>query len=106
MAIGDTKQLRNVNGIVEAQKLLDEGWVILAVCVMQDGTSQYAEYHLGHAAEVSVGVKVEQTNSERTTAALTDDAGHRLDRAAEVNMVVKVEKIRSKGIAAAILGKE
>ncbi|KPY81179.1 hypothetical protein RA263_26080 [Pseudomonas syringae pv. tagetis] len=47
MAIEDIKQLRTVNGQQQAQTLLDDGWVILAVCVMQDGTSQYAEYHLG-----------------------------------------------------------
>lgn len=47
MAIEDTKQLRTVNGITQAQELLDQGWVTLAVCVIQDGTSQYAEYHLG-----------------------------------------------------------
>ncbi|KPB29046.1 MULTISPECIES: hypothetical protein [Pseudomonas syringae group genomosp. 2] len=46
MAIEDIKQLRTVNGQQQAQTLLDDGWVILAVCVMQDGTSQYAEYHL------------------------------------------------------------
>lgn len=51
MAIEDVKQLRTVNGVTQAQKLLDEGWSILAVCVMQDGSSQYAEYHLGKAAE-------------------------------------------------------
>jgi hypothetical protein len=39
MAIEEVKQLRTVNGITQAQQLLDKGWVILAVCVMQDGTS-------------------------------------------------------------------
>lgn len=48
MAIEDIKQLRKVNGQPQAQELLDKGWVILAVCVCQDGASQYAEYHLGH----------------------------------------------------------
>lgn len=48
MAIEDIKQLQTVNGITQAQRLLDKGWVILAVCVMQDGSSQYAEYHLGY----------------------------------------------------------
>lgn len=47
MAIENVKQLRTVNGITQAQGLLDQGWIILAVCVMQDGSSQYAEYHLG-----------------------------------------------------------
>ncbi|CAG8866724.1 hypothetical protein [Pseudomonas fluorescens] len=51
MAIEDVKQLRTVNGVTQAQQLLDEGWSILAVCVIQDGNSQYAEYHLGKAAE-------------------------------------------------------
>ena len=40
MAIEDMKQLRTVNGVTQAQRLLDEGWSILAVCVMQDGNSQ------------------------------------------------------------------
>jgi len=52
MAIEDMKQLRTVNGVTQAQKLLDHGWSILAVCVIQDGSSQYAEYHLGKAAEL------------------------------------------------------
>lgn len=47
MAIDDVNELRQVNGQVQAQRLLDEGWILLAVCVMQDGSSQYAEYHLG-----------------------------------------------------------
>jgi hypothetical protein len=51
MAIEDIKQLRTVNGVTQAQGLLDQGWQILAVCVMQDGSSQYAEYHLGKPAE-------------------------------------------------------
>lgn len=51
MAIEDVKQLKTVNGITQAQRLLDQGWQILAVCVMQDGSSQYAEYHLGKAAD-------------------------------------------------------
>lgn len=54
MAIEDIKQLRTVNGITQAQQLLDQGWVILAVCVIQDGTSQYAEYHLGKAGAAPV----------------------------------------------------
>lgn len=54
MAIEDIKQLRTVNGITQAQQLLDQGWVILAVCVIQDGTSQYAEYHLGKTGAAPV----------------------------------------------------
>lgn len=54
MAIENIKQLRTVNGAHQAQKLLNEGWHILAVCVMQDGSSQYAEYHLGHDKPASV----------------------------------------------------
>ena len=57
MAIEDVKQLRTVNGATQAQRLLDQGWSILAVCVMQDGSSQYAEYHLGKAAEPEVKQK-------------------------------------------------
>ncbi|MGY2313533.1 hypothetical protein ACW9I6_02510 [Pseudomonas sp. SDO5522_S412] len=53
MAIEDIKQLRKVNGQTQAQELLDKGWVILAVCVCQDGADQYAEYHLGRAAEAA-----------------------------------------------------
>lgn len=56
MAIEEVKQLRTVNGITQAQQLLDKGWVILAVCVMQDGTSQYAEYHLGKAGDEPASV--------------------------------------------------
>ncbi|ULL07066.1 hypothetical protein JNO42_08645 [Pseudomonas putida] len=47
MAIEDFNELKQVNGQIQAQRLLDEGWRILAVCVNQDGGSQYAEYHLG-----------------------------------------------------------
>lgn len=43
MAIENVKQLKTVNGITQAQGLLDQGWIILAVCVMQDGSSQYAD---------------------------------------------------------------
>lgn len=50
MAIEDVKQLKIVNGQPQAQELLDEGWIILAVCVCQDGVNQYAEYHLGKPA--------------------------------------------------------
>lgn len=55
MAIENVKQLKKVNGQYQAQELLDKGWMILAACVCQDGSSQYAEYHLGHSAP-----KVEQ----------------------------------------------
>lgn len=50
MAIEDVKQLRIVNGQSQAQELLDTGWILLAVCVCQDGVNQYAEYHLGQPA--------------------------------------------------------
>lgn len=48
MKLEDVKQLKTVNGQNQAQRLLDEGWRILAVCVKQDSSDQYAEYHLGH----------------------------------------------------------
>lgn len=32
MAIENVKQLKTVNGITQAQGLLDQGWIILAVC--------------------------------------------------------------------------
>jgi hypothetical protein len=51
MSIEDVKQLKTVNGVTQAQGLLDKGWVILAVCVCQDGNSQYAEYHMGNTTE-------------------------------------------------------
>lgn len=51
MPIEDVKQLKTVNHQGPAQKWLDEGWTLLAVCVKQDGSDQYAEYHLGKAAE-------------------------------------------------------
>lgn len=54
MAIENMKQLRTVNGQIQAQQLLDEGWQILAVCVRQDGADQYAEYHLGHTRLPSI----------------------------------------------------
>lgn len=47
MTIEDVTELTKVNGQAQAQRLLDEGWRILAVCVKQDSTDQYAEYHLG-----------------------------------------------------------
>ena len=51
MAIEDVKQLKTVNHQGPAQALLNEGWILLAVCVCQDGVNQYAEYHLGKPAE-------------------------------------------------------
>jgi len=54
MAIEDIKQLTKVTNEGPAQRLLDEGWVLLAVCVCQDGANQYAEYHLGKPAEPEV----------------------------------------------------
>lgn len=50
MKLEDVKSLRTAHGQAQAQRLLTEGWQILAVCVRQDGADQYAEYHLGHAA--------------------------------------------------------
>lgn len=51
MPIEDVKQLKIVNGQSQAQELLDAGWIILAVCVCQEGVNQYAEYHMGKAAD-------------------------------------------------------
>ncbi|RMU21047.1 hypothetical protein [Pseudomonas savastanoi] len=48
MPIEDIKQLITKTHQGPAQKLLDDGWTLLAVCVKQDGADQYAEYHLGH----------------------------------------------------------
>lgn len=56
MAIEDVTELKQVNGQTQAQRLLDEGWRILAVCVIQDGSSQYAEYHLGRAKPLDTAV--------------------------------------------------
>lgn len=47
MAIEDVTELKVETGHTQAQRRLNEGWRILAVCVIQDGASQYAEYHLG-----------------------------------------------------------
>lgn len=55
--IGEITELRQVNGQTQAQRLLNEGWRILAVCVMQDGSSQYAEYHLGRSSPKSSSPK-------------------------------------------------
>jgi hypothetical protein len=60
MAIENIQELRTVNGVAQAQGLLDKGWQILAVCVMQDGSSQYAEYHMGRPKTV-----VDENNSLR-----------------------------------------
>ncbi|WP_054895557.1 MULTISPECIES: hypothetical protein [unclassified Pseudomonas] len=49
MKLEDVKSLRTVNHQSQAQRLVNEGWQILAVCVRQDGADQYAEYHLGNA---------------------------------------------------------
>lgn len=54
MAIEDVTELQQVNGQTQAQRLLDEGWRILAVCVIQDGSSQYAEYHLGRVKPAEI----------------------------------------------------
>ncbi|MGE8113814.1 hypothetical protein [Pseudomonas sp. NPDC086566] len=48
MKLEEVKHVCTVNGRSQAQRLLDEGWRILAVCVKQEGVDQYAEYHLGH----------------------------------------------------------
>lgn len=57
MALEDIKQLKTVNGQPEAQELLDAGWALLAVCVIQGDFNQYAEYHLGHPGKsASLGV--------------------------------------------------
>lgn len=50
MKLEDVTELTKVNGQTQAQRLLDAGWRILAVCVKQDSTDQYAEYHLGRVA--------------------------------------------------------
>ncbi|WP_258035366.1 hypothetical protein [Pseudomonas syringae] len=54
MAIEDMKQLKTVNNQGPAQALIDQGWTLLAVCVKQDGSDQYAEYHLGKPAPVGL----------------------------------------------------
>lgn len=53
MVLEDVKQLKTVNGQPQAQELLDAGWTLLAVCVIQGEFNQHAEYHLGRAAEPS-----------------------------------------------------
>ncbi|MFO3721707.1 hypothetical protein [Pseudomonas sp. HLMP] len=60
MSIENVTELRTVNGQTQAQRLLDEGWRILAVCVMQDGSSQYAEYHLGRAKAAPANQKLQE----------------------------------------------
>ncbi|MEE4623771.1 hypothetical protein V2L00_08675 [Pseudomonas alliivorans] len=54
MAIEDIKHVRKVTGEIQAQKLLDDGWVILVVCVCQEGLSQYAEYHMCKADAIGL----------------------------------------------------
>lgn len=53
MALEDIKQLKTVNDQPQAQELLDTGWTLLAVCVIQGEFNQHAEYHLGRPAEPS-----------------------------------------------------
>ncbi|WVV48898.1 hypothetical protein THH46_10365 [Pseudomonas sp. NA13] len=60
MAIEDIKQLKTVPHQGPAQALLDQGWVLLAVCVRQDGADQFAEYHLGLPGQASQGSGVQQ----------------------------------------------
>lgn len=57
MAIENVKQLRTVSGVTQAPRLLVQSWQILTVCVMQASTSQYAEYHLGNAADSKTAPK-------------------------------------------------
>ncbi|PHN46966.1 hypothetical protein ACTACN_23520 [Pseudomonas syringae] len=54
MAIEDVKRLCTVNDPIQAQRLLNEGWKILAVCVKQGDFDQFAEYHLGHTRPASI----------------------------------------------------
>lgn len=65
MAIEDVKQLKTVNGQPQAQELLDAGWTLLAVCVVQGDSSQYAEYHLGRAPQTWVDKAIEK-KAEKT----------------------------------------
>jgi len=51
MAIEDTKVLKMVTTQAQAQELLDEGWQLLGLFDRRDGNDQYAEYHLGRAAQ-------------------------------------------------------
>jgi hypothetical protein len=51
MAIEDTKVLQTVTTQAQAQELLDDGWQLLGLFDRRDGNDQYAEYHLGKAAE-------------------------------------------------------
>ncbi|EFW77744.1 Uncharacterized protein AC496_1379 [Pseudomonas savastanoi pv. glycinea] len=68
MPIEDIKQLITKTHQGPAQKLLDDGWTLLAVCVKQDGADQYAEYHLGHTE------KAETTAMKISPAALAKAA--------------------------------
>lgn len=54
MAIEDVKRLCTVNDPAQAQRLLDEGWAILAVCVKQGDFDQFAEYHLGNTRPADI----------------------------------------------------
>jgi hypothetical protein len=51
MAIEDTRKLKKVTNEGPANALIALGWTLLAVCVCQDGASQYAEFHLGWQKE-------------------------------------------------------
>lgn len=51
MAIEDTKVLKMVTTQAQAQELLDAGWQLLGLFDRRDGNDQYAEYHMGKAAE-------------------------------------------------------
>lgn len=51
MAIEDTRKLIKVTNEGPANALIALGWTLLAVCVCQDGTSQYVEFHLGWQQE-------------------------------------------------------
>lgn len=51
MAIEDVKELTTVTTEAQAQELLDAGWNLLGLFDRRDGNDQYAEYHLGRAAE-------------------------------------------------------
>lgn len=53
MAIEDTKVLKMVTTQAQAQELLDQGWQLLGLFDRRDGNDQYAEYHLGKAAEAT-----------------------------------------------------
>ena len=58
MAIEDTKVLKMVTTQAQAQELLDAGWQLLGLFDRRDGNDQYAEYHLGRAAESTGNARV------------------------------------------------